>query len=162
MIDNKEKESRGCPWRVPLSAAGAALLILAAGLTVSCPNPTNNGSGDDDPTMTKTARLTNFANYLNVKAPNTYINIHPDAADYHAWKDISTIEGTVFDPDEPSDGNGEITVSDMSVTDNTVNGKWVNTNNTYNDFEAVMKENGTDNWTILSLDLENDDTDEID
>lgn len=133
------EQSRKRLTRLIILATLAGLVIFATG----CPELMSTG------TTTKTERLSQFVEALNDGLSNNNIDehIHPDANDYNALKDESTLEGTALD----ASSNGTFRIDNVEEeTDDSLVGDWTNDSATQT-FTAEMKEELPGNWKILSF-----------
>lgn len=116
-----------------LSIAAAAVLFLF----VSC------GSDDEDNAMTIEDRIENFFDDINSNKSAAYKNLHPDCVMYNELKKLETWNSYFSGSDyECPNGKKEGDLYKGDIT----GGSYVNDLIVFK-----MKENGRDNWKILSV-----------
>ncbi len=125
--------------------------LLLAILTIfsSCEDLLSTAS-DEVTDATISERIDLFEDDLNSgNYDNVYLNFHPDMISYESYKDGSTINVGILDDDyypftfgtpSPDSGSGNV-----DVTGTFSNSVYSGT------YSATMKEDGSDNWKILSL-----------
>ena len=78
---------------------------------------------------------------------NVYKNFHPEMISYNSYKDGSAINTGVLDESYASFSFSDPIVSNIT----TINGTFNSENGPNGTYSGTMKEDGTDNWKILSI-----------